>query len=370
VTEIEPFKPKFDPKVVEALRARLSSLRPFPPEQGMGWDGGMDLPYLQSLCRHWRDEYDFDRVPRALSAYPNHLWNGIHFLWARSDGDGLPTLLVHGWPGGVIEFLDMIPLLLDAGHDCIVPSLPGYGFSAVPESPLNVTGIAARLQALMEALGYERWALQGGDWGSPISARMALAAPERVAALHLNAVLLPAPAELSEPPLSEAEREFLKRAMRWRTREGFHLLVHSAAPDSLAAGLHDSPVGLAGWLVEKYRRWSDCGGEVERRFSKDDLCDFLTLYWATGTIAPSLRLYWAERRDRWRLGAGERIDVPAAVADFPHELVRPPREWAQRMLADLRSWTEMPRGGHFAAFEEPELLAEDVVAFLASVESK
>ena len=156
--------------------------------------------------------------------------------------------------------------------------------------------------------------------------------------------------------------------MRWRSREGHHLLLNSAAPDSASLAFADSPAGLAAWLVEKYRRWSDCDGEVERRFSKDDLCDFLTLYWAPGAIASSMRLYWAERRSRSRLPAGERVGVPSAAADFPAEIARAPREWAERLLSDLRRWTEMPRGGHFAAFEEPELLADDVLAFLDEVE--
>jgi pimeloyl-ACP methyl ester carboxylesterase len=179
--------------------------------------------------------------------------------------------------------------------------------------------------------------------------------------------VLPVPGDLAEPPLSEAEIAYAEAAQRWRLRGGFHLLTQGSAPDALAPGLHDSPAGLAAWLVDKYRRWSDCDGEVERRFTKDELCDFLTIYWATGTIASSMRLYAAEGRDRWRLGAGETIDVPAAVADFPAEIVRPPREWTERVLGDLRRWTEFDRGGHFAAFEEPELFAGDLLAFLGEV---
>ena len=274
-------------------------------------------------------------------------------------------MLVHGWPGGPIEFVEVIPRLVEAGHDVIVPSLPGYAFSDAPEQPLNAAATASRLVALMDALGYERYALQGGDWGAAITFQMAHQAPERVAALHINAVsVLPAPADLDDPPLSEAEQEFIQRGTRWRRRSGHHLLLHAAAPDAVSVAFNDSPAGLAGWLVEKYRAWSDCEGDVERRFSKDDLCDFFTMYWATGTIAPSLRLYWAERRDRSRLAPGERVTVPAAVADFPVEIVRAPRDWAERLLADIRRWTEMPRGGHFAAFEEPELLSGDVIEFL------
>ena len=269
----------------------------------------------------------------------------------------------------MIEFRKLIPLLTAAGHDVIAPSLPGFGFSEPLDPPPNAARMASLVGELMDALGYERYALQGGDWGSPVSFQLAHQRPERVAALHLNAVsVLPAPADLEEPPLSEAEQEFIQRGLRWRSREGHHLLLQSAAPDAASVAFGDSPAGLAAWLVEKYRRWSDCDGDVERRFSKDDLCDFLTMYWATDTIASSMRVYWAERRERSRLDPGERVGVPAAVADFPHEIARAPQGWAERLLSDLRRWTEMPRGGHFAAFEEPELLAEDVLALLEEID--
>jgi len=233
---------------------------------------------------------------------------------------------------------------------------------------LNVAGVAARLRGLMAALGYERYAVQGGDWGAIIGARMAFDDPGAVAALHVNAPgVLPLPGNLADPPLSDSEAAYAQTARRWRVREGFHLLAQGAAPDALAPAFNDSPAGLAAWLVDKYRRWSDCGGKVERRFTKDELCDFLTMYWATGTIGSSMRLYAAEARDRWRLAPGERIEVPAAVADFPAELVRPPRSWSERVLGDLRRWTEFDRGGHFAAFEEPELLGDDLLAFLAEL---
>jgi microsomal epoxide hydrolase len=277
-------------------------------------------------------------------------------------------MLIHGWPGAVIEFEAVIPRLTAAGHDLVIPSLPGYGFSEAPDPPLNATGTADRLRALMETLGHERYAVQGGDWGSLIAARMAFDAPEEAVAVHVNAVgVLPVPTDFDDPPMTDAELDYASAGRRWRTREGFHLFVQGTAPDGLAVGLTDSPAGLASWLVEKYRRWSDSDGDVETRFSKDQLCDFLTLYWATGTIGSSMRLYSAEARERWRLSPGERITVPAAAMDFPHEMVRPPREWAERIFSDLRSWSEMPRGGHFAAHEEPELFASDLIVFLADL---
>jgi pimeloyl-ACP methyl ester carboxylesterase len=368
VSAVERFEVALPEGAIAELRERLDRTRWPDQPPDLGWELGVDLAYLRELCEHWADSYEPRQLEERLNALPNYRWDGIHLIRAAGDGDGLPVLLVHGWPGGPIEFFEVIPRLLAAGHDVIVPSLPGYAFSDAPDPPLNAAGVAERFVALMEALGYERYAVQGGDWGAVITFLMAFQAPESVAALHLNALsVIPAPAELGELPLSEAEQEFVQRGMRWRVRGGHHLLLHSAAPDAVSVAFEDSPAGLAGWLVEKYRAWSDCDGDVERRFSKDDLCDFLTLYWATGTIASSMRLYWAERRDRSRLPEGERVEVPAALADFPHEIVRAPRDWAERVLADLRRWTEMPRGGHFAAFEEPELLAGDVIEFLAEL---
>jgi pimeloyl-ACP methyl ester carboxylesterase len=368
VTGIERFEIGFPAEVVEDLRERLGRTRWPAQPSGLNWELGMDIAYLRELCDHWANGYDPDAFAARLNELENHRWDDLHFVWQRGVGEGLPLMLIHGWPGGPIEFEAVIPRLSAAGHDVIVPSLPGYAWSDDPGRPLNVAGVSERLRALMAALGYERYAVQGGDWGANISARMAFDDRETVAAVHVNAVsVLPAPGDLADPPLSEAEQAYLETGGRWQRREGFHLFLHSGAPDAVAVGFNDSPAGLAAWLVEKYRRWSDCDGDVERRFTKDQLCDFLTMYWATGTIASSMRLYWAERGDRWRLGPGEKIEAPAAVADFPHEIVRAPRDWADRLFSDLRSWTDMPRGGHFAAFEEPELLADDVIAFLGEL---
>ena len=374
--EPEPFEIAVPDAVLDDLRERIAGVRwPEQPAE-IGWEHGGDFAYLRELCEHWRAAYDWRVVERALNGLSNWRWEGIHVIWERAPLDRrgvavserLPVALLHGWPGAPIEFLDLIGALVGAGHDVVVPSLPGFAFSAAPDPALDVAGMSVRLRALMRALGYERYAVQGGDWGSIIGARMAFDDPVAVAALHLNAPgVLPLPADLAEPPMSEAELGYAQTAQRWRLREGFHLLTQAAAPDALAPGLHDSPAGLAAWLVDKYRRWSDCGGEVERRFSKDELCDLLTVYWATGTIASSMRLYAAEARNRWRLAAGERIEVPAAVADFPAELVRPPREWVERVLGDLRRWSAFDRGGHFAALEEPELLGDDLLEFLSEV---
>ncbi len=352
------------------LRTRVAEARwPEQPAE-IGWELGGDYAYLRELCAYWADAYDWGRLEAAFNRFANRRFDGLHYVHRRAAGEGqaLPVLLIHGWPGGPHEFFELIEPLAAAGHEVIVPSLPGFGFSAAPSPPANVAAVAGALRELMSAgLGHQRYAVQGGDWGTIIGARMAFDDPDAVVALHLNSPgVLPIPADLSEPPMTEAEQHWAQAAGRWRIREGFHLIVQAAAPDALAVGLADSPVGLAAWLVDKYRRWSDCDGEVERSFSKDQLCDFLTLYWATETIAPSMRLYGAEARSRWRLQPGERIEVPTAVADFPAELLRPQRAWSERVLADLRRWSEFERGGHFAALEQPELLADDLITFLAA----
>lgn len=363
----QPFEIEIPKDVFADLRERLQHTRwPSQPEQG--WDLGTDLEYTRELCAYWADGYEPTRLPGLLNRFDNYRWQGLHLIHERAER-GLPLLLLHGWPGGPIEYLDVIPRLLEAGHEVAVPSMPGYAWSDDPGSPLNIAAVAARFRELAEeGLGWERYAVVGGDWGAPIAARIAFDSPQRVAALYVfTPGTLPPSAELANPPLSEAEQAFIEQGLRWRRRQGHHMLVQSTAPDIVSVGLNDSPAGLAAYLVEKYRRWSDCDGEVEKRFSKDQLCDYLTMYWATGTIASSMRLYWGERADRWRPGAGETVDVPASAGIFPAEIINPPREWTARLLTDLRRWTEMPRGGHFAAHEEPGLLTDDVLAFLAAL---
>jgi pimeloyl-ACP methyl ester carboxylesterase len=359
----EPFEVAIPGEVVADLRERLARTR-WAEQPDEGWGLGVELGYLGDLCNHWASEYDPARLPRLLNRFPNYRWRGLHLIH-EPDGDRLPLLLLHGWPGGPIEYLDVIPALVKAGHPVAVPSMPGYGWSDDPGAPLNIAAVASRFRELAEeGLGWDRYGVVGGDWGAPVAARIAFDSPQRVAALHVfTPGTLPPSAQLAEPPLSDAEQLFVEEGLRWRRREGHHMLIQSTVPDIVSVGLTDSPAGLAAYLVEKYRRWSDCEGEVERRFSKDELCDYLTMYWATGTIASSMRLYWGERADRWRPAEGEAIGVPAAVAVFPAEIINPPREWTARLLTDLRRWTEMPRGGHFAGHEEPQLLADDVLAF-------
>lgn len=365
---------------VADLRERLERTR-WPDQPGDGWELGTDLDYARELCEYWRDGYDFRRLER-LNELGSSRWDGLHLLRLEPEAasGGAPLVLLHGWPSGPIEYETAAGLLADGGREVVVPSLPGYAWSDAPATALDVAGMAERLlELLTDGLGLERFALAGGDWGGIIAARMAFDEPERVAGLYVSTPgVLPRSGNLAEPPMSEGERAYAEAAMRWLRREGHHMAIQSSAPDALSPALADSPAGLAAYLLEKYRRWSDSGGNVERRFSRDELCDFLTMFWVTGAIASSMRLYWAERRNRWRLKPGETIAVPAAIGVFPGDTeggsdsntlatLNPPREWSERVLPDLRRWTQLASGGHFAAFEEPRLYVDDLTAFLDEV---
>lgn len=302
---------------------------------------------------------------------------GVHFIHERGKGpSSLPLVVTHGWPGSFAEMLKLIPLLTDpAAHggsgtdafDVVVPSLPGYGFSDRPAAPgVTTTRIAELWARLMtEVLGYSRFGAHGGDIGAGVSRVLGLDYAERTVGVHVTyptgAAILP-PDLAAERPFSDAERAFLEAARAWSEEEGAYSQLHRTKPQTLAYALNDSPVGLASWIVEKFRAWSDCGGDLERSFTKDELLTSVTLYWVTQTIGPSMRLYYETRRAPRRLRPGERIEVPCAVALFPKEISRPPREYVERTHNVVR-WTEMPRGGHFPALEEPELLAEDIRAF-------
>jgi pimeloyl-ACP methyl ester carboxylesterase len=268
----------------------------------------------------------------------------------------------------------IIPLLTDpASHggdaadafDVVAPSMPGYGFSDhTTKRGINIARIADLWAQLMtDALGYQRYGAQGGDWGAGVTARLGFAYPGQVIGIHTTSVSgAPTGWQAGMRELSGAERTLLEARAHWQLEEGGYAHIQGTKPQTLAYGLNDSPAGLAAWIVEKWRTWSDCDGEVERRFSKDELLTTITIYWVTQTINSSTRLYYENQHNPWILQPGQRINVPCAVARFPHEISQPPREWAERFY-NLKQWTVMPRGGHFAAFEEPELLAQDIRAF-------
>jgi len=366
-------------EVLADLDRRLADTR-WPDEiNGSGWDYGFPLDYLKDLVSYWRTKFDWRQWEERLNAFLNFRTDigglGIHYLHERGKGPNpLPLLLTHGWPGSVLEFLRILPLLTDPGahggdptdaFDIVAPSLPGYGFSDRPSGRgMTSYRIAELWRQLMSELGYERFGAQGGDWGASVTTWLGLTAPERVIAIHLNYI----PGSYSPyvgagaRELSKVEQAFVQERDHWRDTEGAYGHIQRTKPQTVAVGLNDSPAGLAAWIVEKFRTWSDCGGEVERRFSKDELLANVTLYWVTQTIGSSIRLYLESGQTPVRFGADERVRVPCGIARFPKEIPMPPREFVERHY-DVVRWTEMPSGGHFAAAEEPELLAADLREF-------
>jgi pimeloyl-ACP methyl ester carboxylesterase len=364
---VAPFSIAIPTTQIADLRRRLRDTR-WPDQVAGGWDYGVDLGYLRELAGYWADGYDWAARQAQLNELPQFRavidGVGVHFLHARGNGPTpMPLVLLHGWPSSFLQMLPILPLLTDPAEafDVVVPSLPGYGFSDRPAEPGMSVGRAGELihRLLTDELGYRRYGLRASDLGAGVASVIALAHPQAVIGLHLSATnpFLP------EIPgdLTRAEQRFVARVQAWRQSEMAYAMVHATKPQTLAVGLNDSPAGLAAWILEKFRAWSDCGGDVEQAFHRDDLLTNLTIYWATQTIGSSIRIYHESRRT----GAGRpRPDVATAVVMLPADLFPTPREWVERW-SRVDRWTELPRGGHFAEWEVPDLLAEDIRGFSA-----
>lgn len=382
MTDVQRYELQTDPARLEDLRRRLRGTRwPDAPED-IGWSLGVDLADLRELVAYWIDEFDWQAQEAALARLPHFRASlgglGIHFVHARAvlpQGAGrsapvLPLVLCHGWPDSFWRYTKVIPLLTDPGShgadpadafDVVVPDMPGYGYSdrplrTVPDS-IEVAGLWAEL---MSVLGYPRFGAVGGDIGGGVSRYLALDHPDRVVAVHRMDAGLPVFAGDPED-LGPEERELLEASAAWGAREGAYGAMHRTKPQTAAAGLNDSPVGLAAWIIEKMRAWSDCDGDIERAFSKDEILTNVTLYWLTETIGSSMRMYNANGAISAEQNA-RRVQVPSGFALFPADLVRPPCSWLER-TANVVRVTEMPRGGHFAPFEQPELYAAELRAF-------
>jgi pimeloyl-ACP methyl ester carboxylesterase len=378
---IEPFTIEIDDDTLDELALRLRKTRWPDPSPAPPWDQGADLGFLQKLFSYWSERFDWRAQEREMNRWAHFQAEldgvRIHFVHERAvDRSGIPLILSHGWPSTFLELLPLVPLLTDpAAHgmdgpafDVVLPSLPGYGFS---QRPAN-TGVTYRYVAglwhrLMGALGYERYGAGGGDFGSGVATFMALDDPAPLVGLHLTNLELSPYTGPGSRPLSQAERAYLRQSERWDQTERGYTAIQSTKPQTVGYALNDSPAGLAAWILEKWRSWSDSHGDLETRFSSDFLLTIVTLFWVTETITPSMRDYYDNRR--WqgepRLGADDLVRVPTAVAVFPNMFVpegEPPREWAER-LYNVRRWTRMPRGGHFAPAEEPDLVARDISAF-------
>jgi pimeloyl-ACP methyl ester carboxylesterase len=376
---IESFDIHVEDAVLEDLRDRLARTR-FPDQlEGTGWDYGLPTDYLCQLVDYWRQTYDW----RAQEAHLNELdhfrttidGQSIHFVHSRSTNpDAFPLLLIHGWPGSIVEFQRVIPLLTQPeahggesvdSFDVIAPSLPGYGFSEPPRTPgWDIRRIAHAFTALMSRLGYPRYGAQGGDWGAQISTRLGAYDPDHCVALHLNMPIGTPPPDPA--PLSDEEQTDLADMAQFQRGESGYANEQGTKPQTLGAGLNDSPAGLLAWIVEKFRGWSDCEGDPETVFTKDQLITNVMLYWVTQTITSSARLYRETMQGGALVEAVPFIDAPTGVARFPKEILRWPRSWVEHQY-NLTHWTAMPRGGHFAAMEQPELFVDDVRRFFRTV---
>ena len=374
--DVRPFSIDVPAADLADLKSRLANTRWPDPVPNTGWDYGADIAYMREFCAYWKDQYDWRKHEAALNAYPQFLCEvdgvDIHFWHVKGKGPNpFPLLLVHGWPGSIYEFHHLIgPLTDPAAHggdpansfDVVIPALPGYGWSGHPqERGWGPAKTAAAFDKLMvEKLGYDRYGTQGGDWGGIITARMGAVHPEHIAGVHLNFVIGQPPAGDESPASKEAQAA---RAAFQADETGYSL-THSTKPMSLAAAQADSPAGIASWIVEKFRTWSDCGGDVESVYTKDQLITNIMFYWAPNSIASAARMYYESRRDGGM--AWTRIERPVGADIFPKEIYRSPRAWCEGRY-NITRWTEFEKGGHFAAMERPAELLAEIRAFFATV---
>lgn len=335
-------------ELLDDLRARLRATRRLPSAPGADWSRGVDADYLTELLAYWADHYDWRPHEERLRAMP---WartgagaTGLRAVHLRAGADAPTVVLLHGWPDSFLRFERVLPHLQDL--NVVVPCLPGYPY-AEPGPGMSSVAMADVVAAAMAELGHDRYVVSGGDIGSGVAEALAGAHPDRVAALHLTDVPYTHLFSVDPDELTDEERQYLSDGQAWQLTEGGYALEQATKPHTLAVGLGDSPAGLAAWIVEKLRSWSDCGGDVESVWPRDDLLTWVTLYWVTGAIGTSFTPY-AERAP-----GPDRVDVPTVVQIFPHDLVPAPRRFAERIF-DVRAWTEQPDGGHFAAWERPE----------------
>lgn len=368
----QPFEVSVPDEVLSDLESRLAETRWPDQLEGAGWTYGTNLNYLQELVAYWQNDFDWSAQQTRINGFNNFMADvdgtAIHFVHELGrDEEAIPVLVLHGWPSSFVQMLDLIPLLTTPSDgqsfDVVVPSLVGYGFSEIPKEPgMSVAKMAELFHTLMtETLGYERYAVRGSDLGAGVIQQLALRYPDEIIGVHLSGTN-PYVAQVPDK-LTEAEQAFVANAQAWNQQEMAYAAQHSSYPQTLAYGLNDSPAGLASWIVEKFRTWSDNDGDLERAFSKDELLTNLTIYWATQTINSSTRLYYETARDPGQFG---RVEVPTGMLMSDKDMFPTPRAWAERSYNVVR-WTPISVGGHFLEWEEPELVAEDMRAFFASL---
>jgi epoxide hydrolase len=375
---IEPFSIAVADNVLDDLRSRLRNTR-WPETELVGdWSQGMPLKWIQEICRYWAEEYDWRRREALLNRFAQFTTDidglSVHFLHVRSPHpQAMPLIITHGWPGSIVEFAKVIEPLThptafggeaaDAFH-VVCPSLPGFGFSAKPQTTgWGVDRIALAWASLMDRLGYQRYGAQGGDWGSAVTTALGAQDGQHCAGIHITLAMAARPNVDGQPTPEEARA--LKGAKYYADWDSGYSKQQSTRPQTLGYGLTDSPSGQAAWILEKFWAWTDCDGDPLNILGRDELLDNVMLYWVTATAASSARLYWES------FGPGRRtartVTIPTGVAVFPKEIVAPVRRWMEPSYTDIRHWSEMPKGGHFAAFEQPELFVADVRKFFRTL---
>ncbi len=373
---VTPFRIQVADSVLDDLRQRLQHTRWPEQELVSDWSQGAPLAWIQSMCAYWADGYNWRARETALNRFEQFTTAldglDIHFIHRRSPHVGaMPLLITHGWPGSVVEFHKVIEPLVnptafggkaeDAFH-VVCPSLPGFGFSGKPSATgWNRERIAKAWAVLMARLGYTRYGAQGGDWGSGITADIGHLDTEHCAGIHIT-LAMGIPPKLEGDP-TPVEQRALDGMAHYRQWDSGYSTQQATRPQTLAYGLADSPAGQAAWILEKFWAWTDCDGHPENIFTRDELLDNVMLYWATNSAASSARLYWESFGKR----SQEKVDVPTGVAVFPKEIVTPVRHWMEPRFTNITHWSEMPRGGHFAAFEQPGLFVDEVRSFFRTL---
>lgn len=376
-SSIEPFEVNVDDEELDDLRLRLRNARWPPDSPGEPWSYGTDRTYLEELIAYWRDEYDWRAHERELNSFDHYMTTvegqQLHFVHQKSRGNSsLPLVLTHGWPGTVWEMLPSVKALSDPvahggeeseAFDVIVPSIPGFGFSGEPAEGTDIARTAELWVSLMDKLGYGRFGAYGSDWGAGVTRYLGARFPERVVGIHTPG----APPRAQREPQTDAERDYLRRSELWSVDETGYQRIQGTKPQTLAFGLTDSPIGLAAWITEKLRSWSDCDGDVENRFSKDQILTLVSIYWHTRTIGTSVRYYYANGlgSSRRRNRGGGAVQVPQGYAQFVGIPSRsgPPQSFLTEPSDNVTHWSVFDTGGHFPAIEEPELLVGDLRKF-------
>jgi len=375
---IKPFRVAVGDEVLDDLRSRLRNTRWPETELVNDWSQGAPLSWIQEICRYWADDYDWRSREALLNRFEQFTTEidglDFHFLHVRSPHpEAMPLLITHGWPGSIVEFHKVIEPLTnptahggDAADAChvVCPSLPGFGFSAKPlTTGWGVDRIAAAWAVLMDRLGYQRYGAQGGDWGSAVTTSLGAKDPEHCAGIHITLAMGTRPKIDGDPTPEEARA--LKGLKYYKDWDSGYSKEQSTRPQTIGYGLTDSPAGQAAWILEKFWAWTDCDGHPENILSRDELLDNVMLYWVTATAASSARLYW----ESFGLGrrAVRKVNIPTGVAVFPKEIITPVRRWMEGDFTNIRHWSEMPKGGHFAAFEQPQLFVDDVRVYFRTL---